>query len=221
MLWIIESSDIVQQELSPVFKADVERLGNNTVSLGSELEQVETSYTRKQVFEPYSGDLGTQDIFVLAHSGYAEREGFNEVQPWIGGLWFDEFADAVVSKFGKDRLRDRTIWFLICLTGQDVDVLGPLLARSQVTNCTWYMPNDFMYISQLGIPHILTGFDDIDEANKEVAKYDADFTSLTASKPCGDGWAGASLTSGKTNVMPSMAVTEALRDRFDVEGEES
>ncbi|MGH3904595.1 MAG: hypothetical protein ACRDTE_10445 [Pseudonocardiaceae bacterium] len=220
MLWIIESSDEKQEQLSEVFQADLDRLRSNK-SVADDLKKVEVSYTLEEVKQLYSADLGDEDIFVLAHSGYAKRKGHKERQPWIGGLYLDEFVDALVSKFSPQVLKGRTIWFLVCLTGKDIGTLVAQIAGKGLTDGTWYMPEDFMYISAAGIPHILSGFDDVDEANAEVAKYDADYFGLLKSKPCGGGWAGVTMKGKVPEKLGIIAVEEAIKERFDQEEDES
>lgn len=221
MLWIIESSEEKQEKLSEVFQADLDRLGSNE-SVADDLEKMEISYTREEAKQRYSTALASEeDLLVLAHSGYAKKMGHKERQPWIGGLWLDEFVEALVSKFSPQVLKGRTIWFLVCLTGQDIEALVTQMAAKGITDGTWYMPEDFMYISMAGIPHILPGFEDVDEANAEVAKYNADFLALTKSRPCGGGWAGVTMKDKVSTRLTIKAIEEAVRYRFDQDEDES
>ena len=83
------------------------------------------------------------------------------------------------------------------------------------------MPTDFMYVSKAGIPHILKGYASVKEADNEVAKFDAEFTQLRGSEPCGDSWAGMTLDNGVARSLARRDVVEALGDKFDPEAMES
>jgi hypothetical protein len=172
-----------------------------------------------------AGLLAGEQIYVIAHAGYDDDDRTGVAipdQPWINGRWLDEFAPDLLTKFTLAQLTGRTIWFLVCHTGHDLQNLATLLSTAGVRSARLYMPTDFMYISTMGIPHCLENQDDVDKANKEVAKYNSEFLSVPGSRPAGDGWAGCTIDAhGTVAALTAGATAAAVIARFDSNGEES
>lgn len=206
MLWIIGNT----KKIESVFANDQDNLSTNASLMGN-MGASEYSYNRETVGARWKGELGEEeDIFVLAHSGFDEG-------PWIGGMHFGEFADALISKFGAAGLADRTIWFLTCLTGDHVVDLANLLKDRGAEGTALYMPTDFMFVSTLGIPHIITGYDSLKAVNEVVGKNSSKYKPLKVlgAEPTGIGWRGATVGDDAVTEIDAYAVQEAARTRFD------
>ncbi|WP_327026724.1 hypothetical protein [Micromonospora sp. NBC_01739] len=216
MIWIIES----KSKLSRVFAADLERLGANE-AVATHVSRSVLNSTIAEVQTPLvpAPDPG-EPVLVLAHSGYDLDARHNREAPWIGGRWLDEFVQDVTLKFTPAGLSGRTLWFLVCHTGHDVTTLAGLLAAAGVDNVTIYMPTDFMYISNTGIPHVLLSEADLGTVNKDVARCDSDYWSIQGSQPTGSYWAGCSISGQVVTTLSATAVEEAVQEQFDPDGTE-
>lgn len=214
MFWIIGENG--QAAMPATVQADVNRLqGNNHAAahVGAPVYHHQLA----QVQTPLGAILPAgEPIILLTHAGYEDRNGFAAPQPWMAGRWFDEFAQDIVTRFTAPGLTGRTLLCLVCLVGDDVQAFATQLAGQGVTNVDIYMPTDFMYISANGIPHVLPGFDDVKSANREVAKYDSEFSKLTNSLDSGKGWAGARIDAhGNVAAIPSADVVDEILTYFD------
>lgn len=216
MFWIIEQNEKPDPTLSPEFQADLDRLGKNH-EMEDELVRQEINYTLDEVCTPLTTSLeGDEPLFVLAHSDYHEEK------PWIAGRFFEEFSADMVTKFTPAGLSGRTLWFLVCHTGRSIVDLAEQLAAKGVVNTTIYLPTGFIYLSTLGIPHVLSNQDGVEEADRLVAKYGCEYMSLTDSKPTGGGWAGCTITGeGKITQLTTDLTEEAVVERFDPEEKEA
>lgn len=212
MFWIIGS----EPTMSETFRADLDRLAGNA-AVQNDLARQEYHHTVTEMQQPLAPALAPgEPLYVLAHSGYDEHPATRQDTAWIGGRWIDEFISDMMAKFTAAGLTGRTLWFLVCHTGSDIVQFGERLAAAGVTDITMYMPTDFMYISTLGIPHVLPGFDDIDAANREVARYNCEYLTITRSRPAGEGWAGLTIDGhGTLSAIGEVDTEDAVRDHFD------
>lgn len=215
MFWIIGD----KPKMTEPVKADLSRLGGNEAMAG-ELDPRKYDHSRAEVQAVLTPAVAQNEpIYVLAHAGYDDRPNAG-YEPWIGGLWFDEITADMATKFTVAGLSGRTLWFLVCHTGRDINGFAAMLVTLGVRDTKIYMPTDFMYISKRGIPHVLPGRDDPDAANREVAKYDCDFMSLNGSLNTGEGWAGCAIdANGNVTAYGGKDVREAVAERFDPDGE--
>ncbi|MFI7026701.1 hypothetical protein [Micromonospora sp. NPDC049900] len=217
MIWIIES----ESKLSREFAADLKRLrGNEAVAVhtGRSVLNSKIAEMRTRLAPPLAPG---EPVLVLAHSGYALDDRHHEERPWVGGRWLDEFVQDVTAKFTPAGISGRTLWFLVCHTGHDVATLGNLLAAAGVNDVTIYMPTDFMYISKQGIPHVLISEADLESVNKDVAKWDGDYMSISGSQPTGAYWAGCTVRNQVVTTLGARTVEEAVREQFDPEEDEA
>ncbi|TCB95349.1 hypothetical protein E0H26_20620 [Micromonospora zingiberis] len=217
MIWIIES----KSKLSRVFAADLKRLRANAAVAAHVTRSVLNS-TIAQMQTPLAPALAPgEPVLVLAHSGYDVDPRSQQEAPWVGGRWLDEFAQDVALKFTPAGLSGRTLWFLVCHTGNDVTTLANHLAAAGVNNVTIYMPTDFMYISNTGIPHVLLSEADLESVNKDVARCDSDYLSIQGSQPTGSYWAGCTINGQVVTKLPTSAVEAAVQAQFDPSEEEA
>lgn len=218
MLWIIGSSG--EKQMSKEIDADVDHLGGNS-ALAGQLARVVYEYTLEQVTSVLAPAVGAGEaIYVLTHASYEERPGLGR-QPWIGGLWMDEFAGDMVTRFTAAGLSGRNLWFLLCFIGTDVMNFATKLSTRGVRNTTIYMPTDFMYISTNGIPHLLPNCVDEKEADQAVVKGGCDFMWIAGSLGTGKGWAGARIDAdGAVTRLGTIDVEAAVIERFDPEESE-
>jgi hypothetical protein len=214
MLWVIDN----EKEISEAFKLDLKFMhGNNDIS--GQLVNYEYCYTKDQMKEKLKVPLKDGEaIFILAHSGYTDKE---KKIPFIGGRLFPEFADDMISKFSAAGLTGRMIWFLICSTGKDVEVMAGLLKDREVRKTRLYIPTDFMFVSTTGIPHNLIGYKTSEEADKEVARCHNDYMSIQGAQETGVGVAGAEIkANGDVARIGTKVAEEAVRDTFDPDQKE-
>lgn len=212
MLWVISDNPVK----SPEVKADIARLRGNKLVKGA-VTREEYSHSRATVQTVLTPAIGVgEEIFVSAHAGYGNHPQRGGREPWIAGLWFDEIAADLVTKFTAAGLSGRTLWFLVCHTGANIVGLANELSARGVRSTTIYMPKEFMYISTNGIPHVLENQQDADAADREVAKYDAVHMDINGSKETGVGWAGATIDAGgAVTALKPTPVQEAVVARFD------
>ncbi|PMR60240.1 hypothetical protein C1A38_14950 [Verrucosispora sp. ts21] len=217
MIWIIES----KSKLSRVFAADLKRLRANT-AVAAHVSRSVLNSTIAEVQTPLAPALAPDEpVLVLAHSGYDIDDRHGREAPWIGGRWLDEFVQDVTLKFTPAGLSGRTLWFLVCHTGHDITALADHLVAAGVDNVTIYMPTDFMYISNTGIPHVLLSGADLATVNKDVARCDSDYLSIQGSQPTGSYWAGCSISGQVVTKLSATTVEDAVREQFDPDGDEA
>jgi hypothetical protein len=212
MLWVIDNEEKISKE----FKLDIEHLGGNS-AIKPQLANYEYCCTKDQMKAKLKVVLkDDEEIIVLAHSGYTDKK-----EPFIGGRLFPEFADDMISKFSAAGLTGRTIWFLICSTGKDVEVMAGLLKDREVRKTSLYIPTDFMFVSTAGIPHNLTGYKTSEAADKEVARKECDYFSIQSAQETGSGWAGAKIkANGDLARIATLDTRNAVRGAFDPDEKE-
>lgn len=213
MFWIIGNTTQMDQE----FQADLKRLSGNAGMNGQLAPQL-YDHDIASVTTPLTTALASgESVYVLAHAGH------NDGQPWIDGrATLGEFAGDMTGKFTAASLSNRTIWFLVCLVGRQLETLANLLSAAGVRPARLYMPSEYMYISSAGIPHCLEHVTDSAIADKQVAKYDAEYTMITDSLGTGLGWAGYEIdATGTVTRIGGADVQQAVIDRFDREENEA
>ncbi|WP_084210092.1 eCIS core domain-containing protein [Ralstonia sp. A12] len=216
VLWVITD----KEKMPETTEKDIERLKGGSGLPASDFATMEHSGRRKHANAaaetmPTDQDL---DIHVLAHGGLEDK-------PWIGGLYLEEFVDALVNKYGVQNIEGRTLWMMVCHVGNAIDAFMKLLEGKGLQNVSVFIPKDFMYISKQGIPHVAGEgrFTDVKTVNKTVAKYDANHSTLAVAgfQPTGGGWEGRRLVSGRVERIGSLHVEEAITNKFDPEGLET
>jgi hypothetical protein len=218
MLWFIDQEPLEGKKLSEVFQADRDRLEKNE-SLEDDVAVVQIDNTAEEVAKPYSG-ARTGDLHVVAHAGLEGNEG-----PWIAGMPLAAFVAALKKKFTPAGLEGATIWLLVCAVGAVIDQLaGHFADDPPVRNVTLYAPTRLMFISQQGIPHVHDKVVGESKAvDDEVARANADFMELSQQgfRPTGWHWAGGSVVDGEWQPLASGAVGNAVKAKFDPDGNES
>lgn len=212
MLWVIE----VSGGLTVAVQADLDRMGANN-AIAALLAHREISLSLRQANLAWAplAPAG-EDLLVLAHAGYEfENDGDDERSPWIGGQYLPAFAASMLAKFTAAGLNGRDIWFLVCHTGADLAELGRLLVAGGVTDARLYMPDDFMFVSTAGIPHLLPNRDDVDQANRDVARADADFYSVGGALETGMNWVGLAIVNSVAAPIGAQTTDDEVRARFD------
>jgi len=131
-------------------------------------------------------------------------------------LRLQDFADATFTKYGVAGLSNRTIWMLVCHVGTSIQALADRLAHHGVVNTTIYVPSDFMYISNTGIPHIMLHVVNVNQASDIVASNDSDYVTIPNSQSTGIGWAGRTISAaGVVAAIAPDDVVAAVVARFD------
>jgi hypothetical protein len=157
---------------------------------------------------------------VLSHAGLSP-------QPWVGGLFLDDFADNLVAKYGANNLAGGEVVLLVCMIGRE-NSLNLLLQRlrdnHQIQNLSIYAPTDYMWISSFGKPHVAEKdkHKDTDALNKQVAKYSSEInvksdTQIQISlgfQELGNGWAGARMQGGVISPIGARLVSDFIKERF-------
>ncbi len=219
MFWIIGEKD--EPTMAKATEKELERLAGNGALAGQLVRQV-YQYSPEQIDSVLTPPVGGgEPIYVLAHAGYENRPNVGK-EPWIAGLWFDQFTATMATKFTAAGLSGRILWFFVCEVGKDVAGFAAKLSALGVRNTTIYMPKDFVYTSTTGIPHVLTGQKNGDAATKLVAHYNCVYMDLTDSLTTGSGWAGARIDGGgAVTPIGGQTVENAVKAHFDPDELES
>jgi hypothetical protein len=208
MFWIIGTND--EPVMNESNTADRDRLRDNPAMAG-QLARVLYQYRLADVQAALAAPAvgANEPLYIIAHAG-------GHPQPWIAGVYLQDFVDAMVTKYTAAGLSNRVIWMLVCHVGTEIQAIAARLAHHHVVSTSIYVPTDFMYISSTGIPHIMLYIDDPDRANEVVASNDSDFVTIPNSQNTGVGWAGRTISAlGVVATIAPGTVKDDVVARFD------
>lgn len=176
------------------------KVSGNSYIEGAQSPEVSLTLEHAQQTVNADNYKGEKDFHIMAHAGLVPN-------PWIGGLFLDEFVDTFVSKYGAENIEGGKVWLLVCLVGKKA-ILTQFLTRLSekgVKNADVYAPNNFMWINSKGQPQVHSGKKGQEELEEIIRKYSAEidersdaqvFTVGEFADP-GEQWYGMRLENGK------------------------